>query len=282
MAEENKIKDKLISFGKLSDDDFSPAVVAVYISAVGKAGISVGSYLNHLDNIKLKVKKRYNELIAAGACDDAGVRLASLKYVISEEYGYEGDEKDYDNLENFDLIRVIDRRKGAAISLGIIYIYLGQELGWDIKGLNFPAHFLLRIEKNGERIIFNPFDISRKLEAYDLRGLIKKYMGEDAELSSVYYDVISNRDVITRILNIIKFRLIKLEDYKEALKYAEYMLMIAPSDYRPLFDAAVLYAKTEQAGKAVPLLERYIREVPDCSDRQDAVILLRSLTIVDI
>ena len=85
-------------------------------------------------------------------------QINALKSVLVSEYGYSGDTVSYDSLQNANLIQVIDRRKGLPITLGIIYIHAARAQGWDIDGLNFPGHFLLRIEDGVKRTIFDPFN----------------------------------------------------------------------------------------------------------------------------
>ena len=65
--------------------------------------------------------------------------------IVARSYGYRGDTESYDDLQNADLVRVIERRKGLPVALSILYLALARQQGWAAEGLAFPAHFLIRV-----------------------------------------------------------------------------------------------------------------------------------------
>lgn len=263
--------------GGKKDSEIDLLGVALAFSAQAHEGINLDRYIHHVAKMSADVGARHKELIAAGAADDAAARLAALKHVIADREAYRGDEESYDDLQNADLIGVIDRRRGMPIALSILYIHAGRMNGWDVEGLNFPGHFLCRIEHKGVRLIFDAFSGYKVMGAADLRALLKKIRGPNAELAVDYYQPCTNRDTLIRLQNNVKLRLIEAEDYALALKSVEMMRMIAPEEYRLLFDAGVLYAKTGQAAKAADVLEKYIALAPAAHDRRDAEAILRQM-----
>jgi regulator of sirC expression with transglutaminase-like and TPR domain len=263
--------------GEKDDGEINVFNVAMAFAASAHEGISIDKYYNHVNKAAQNAGERYIELLNAGAKDDARTRLAALKHVLADREGYEGDSETYDDLQNADLIRVIDRRKGMPIALSILYIYVGRLNGWNVDGLNFPGHFLCRIEYGGERLIFDPFQGCEILEAPELRQLIKKIRGANAELSADYYKPCTNRETLIRLQNNIKLRLIDAEEYDAALESVEMMRMVDPEEYRLLFDAGVLYAKTGQRKAAVEVLDRYIALAPDPRDRREAEAIIRHI-----
>lgn len=264
--------------GGKKDSDIDLLAVALAFAVPSHEGISVDRYLHHAAKAAKDVGERFAELVAAGAMDDAGTRLAALKHILSDREGYAGDTEQYDDLQNADLMRVIDRRKGMPISLCILYIHVGRANGWNIEGLNFPGHFLCRIDHHAERLIFDPFTACTILEAPALRQLLKKVRGPNAELSPDYYQPCTNRETLIRLQNNVKLRLIEAEEYEAALKSVEMMRQLDPDEYRLLLDAGVLYAKTGQRLAARDVLEKYISVVPDIHDRHDAERMLREIT----
>jgi regulator of sirC expression with transglutaminase-like and TPR domain len=149
--------------------------------------------------------------------------------------------------------------------------------GWMLDGLNFPGHFLARIEHAGERVIFDPFNACEIMEAPQLRELIKRVRGKNAELSADYYKPCTNRDTLIRLQNNVKLRLIEAEDYETALGAVEMMRLIDPQEYRLLLDGGVLSAKTGRNGEALALLDRYIALAPDARDRRDAEAIIAQI-----
>ena len=147
----------LTESGGKEDGDINLFSVAMAFAAPAHEGISIDKYFNHVTKSAREVGERFIELLNAGAKNDVRTELAALKHILADREGYEGDMESYDDLQNADLIRVIDRRKGMPIALSILYIHVGRLNGWAVDGLNFPGHFLCRIEKHGERLIFDPF-----------------------------------------------------------------------------------------------------------------------------
>ncbi len=253
------------------------AASALLFAALARPGLSLDRYENHLKKLSDDTGARYRALLDGGAKDDARTRLAALKHIIVDQEGYDGDTKSYDDIDNADLTRVIDRRKGMPIALAILYIETGRAQGWDLEGINFPGHFIVRIDVGADRVLFDPFGQCRILEAQDLRWLAKKAMGPQAELLTHYYQEAGNREIIIRLENNIKHRMIEAEDYPAALEIVERCRIFAPDEYRLLLDAGVLYAKVGETEKAIAALQGYLAVVTDYRDREDALVFLRHL-----
>lgn len=269
--------DYLQALAALPDDEIDVAPAALALAAKQQTGIHLERYTHHLKTLVEDVGDEYQALLKNGEEESAETQLAALKEVLHVQQGYNGDDQTYDDLQNANLIRVIERQKGLPISLCILYIHAAKGLGWDVAGLNVPGHFLCRIEKDGVRLIFDPFQACKILEAPDLRLLVKKANGPHAELSSQYYDPCSSRDILIRLQNNIKFRQIEGEDYDGALQTVELMRLIDPEEYRLLLDAGVLYARTEQPMAAIETLQKYLDRAPNDRDRQEAALLLQDL-----
>lgn len=249
---------------------------ALALSAPRLKASSYGKYLHHLDKVAVEVRARYEALVEAGSADDCGVRLAALKHVLCDVHAYTGDFEE-GNPDNASLIRAIDRAKGAPICLAILYIHAARVMGWDVAGLDVPGLFVCRIEHGGQRIVFDPSDHCRVLEAPDLRAIVKSRLGRGAELSASYFVPIGNRDWLVRMQNIVKLRLIEGGDYVGALECVERMRVLCPDEFRLLLDAGVLYAKTHKTDAAIEALEGYIVRAGDARDRRDATLLLNQL-----
>ncbi|MAE51284.1 MAG: hypothetical protein CMH27_05710 [Micavibrio sp.] len=270
----------LEAIGHLPDQEIDIAPSAICLAAVSGGqykGRNFDRYFHHLKVIAEEVGQRYESLMEAGADDTPETQIAALKHVLADKFGYCGDEDDYDNLRNADLIAVIDRARGMPIALSILYIHAGRAQGWDVEGINFPGHFMVRIERAGRRVILDPFNGCDLVEAPGLRAMLKNAAGPNAELSSDYFEPCSNRDILIRLQNNIKLRQIEGSDYLGALETIKVMRLIAPQEFRLLLDAGVLYSKTGQMPKAEEALVRYIDQATNPQDRHDAAMLLEQV-----
>jgi len=89
--------------------------------------------------------------------DDSQKMHTVLNFVFSE-LGFSGSTSAYYNPENACLDRVIDRRQGLPISLGLIVLFIGQRLNLPFHGVNMPIHFMLKYKGEIEDVMIDPFD----------------------------------------------------------------------------------------------------------------------------
>ena len=90
---------------------------------------------------------------------------------------FSGDTTTYDNLDNADILSVFARRKGLPVALGIIYIDVARRCGLGMRGLDFPGHFLLRLETRDGPMAIDPFNAGEPVEAAELtrRALVAEH-----------------------------------------------------------------------------------------------------------
>ena len=208
-----------------------------------------------------------------------GATPESLAEVIAQSYAYRGDSETYDDLQNADLARVIERRKGLPVALSILYLHIARAQGWDAEGLAFPAHFLLRVAIDGARHVVDPFHEGAVRDAAELRELLQKVLGPDAELSPSHFDPVPDRDVLLRLENNVRLRLVRREDWQGAARSLERMLAIAPDRPELLFELGQIDARLEKRRAAIAAFERFL-VVSDPAEpglREKAKVLLQEL-----
>ena len=264
----------LSTFEGKTGEEVSLIDAAFAFACLFQPGISLDRYYSHIEKLCETAKLEWNSYIESGNEDNLESRADVLRHIMHEEFDYHGGKKNYDNLENTSLIRVIERREGLPIALGILYLCIARYLGWAADGLSFPGHFLIRFEMEGQRLILDPFNEGKALDAAGLRKLLKSVVGEKAELSHQFYEPVSNREIILRLENNLKHRLIEGEDFKRAAMVIEAMHVFAPDEYRLLFEAGVLYSRIGEPRKSIEMLEEYLSIVTDPHDRRDAENLL--------
>ncbi len=259
--------------GALPDGQIDLAECAIALGLVFLPGLSPDRYRQHLR----KMEQQLAEAFVAHGEDTVHTRASALREVIHGQNGYTGDSQHYDDIQNANFIRVIERRKGLPVALGILYIALARFMRWDCVGLNFPGHFVLRIEKDGERLILDPFTGGQEMDAASLRQLLKSIAGRAAELSHNFYDPVSNRDILLRLENNLKKRLIDGEDYAGAIVTAEAIEAFSPNEYRTWLDKGVLHAKLGHVAAAVAALETYIEKAPSAAEKEQGRLLLQQI-----
>lgn len=265
----------LRSIGGAPDAEIDLAGTALVLGALERPQLSLERYLHHLSLLSRDVA---DEAERIGAPEELETREEALRRILFGRYGYAGNEADYDNLDNVNLPRVIDTRLGLPITLAILYIQTARAQGWEAEGLNFPGHFLVRLNgAGGERAIVDPFAEGRRREPSDLRDLLKLVAGGDAELQPEHFAPAGNRDILLRLQNNIKTRLLADERPEEALRIVESMLMFAPKAGLQWREAGILHAHLGNLRAAVMSLEQAMELAPGDELRQETAVLLEEL-----
>ena len=253
----------------LGEDRLPLGQAALALACLDRPRADPARYHRHLQVLAREV----GEVSAAEAVD----RAAALTSVILGRHRYEGDTQNYGDLQNANLMRVIDRRKGLPVALGILYIDAGRAQGWDMAGLAFPGHFLVRLHDHGERVILDPFHGGRVRQAAELRDLLKAIAGSEAELTAAHYADVSDRDVLLRLQNNLKLRLIESQQLEQALEVIEAMMLLAPDHALLWREAGLVNAELGNLRAAITALERCLVLGDDDLPQHHTAALLQEL-----
>src|SRR5438270_74209 len=263
--------DYLRALGASGEPILPIAEAALALASFERPRVGPARYREHLRTLARDVARH------PGAAGDAAARAGALNDVILLEHGYTGDALTYDDLQNANLMRVVDRRKGLPVALGILYMHAGRAQGWETVGLAFPGHFLVRLSDGPERLILDPFHGGRICTAAELRELLKATTGTESELQSEHYAPVSDRDVLLRLQNNLKARLIQAERYERAVTVVETMLMLAPELAELWHEAGLLHTRLGNMRSAAAALEQVVLRAPDGTARHQAATLLQQL-----
>jgi regulator of sirC expression with transglutaminase-like and TPR domain len=174
-------------------------------------------------------------------------------------------------------MRVVDRRKGLPVALGILYLDAARAQGWEAVGLGFPGHFLIRLSAGAERLILDPFHGGRICGAAELRDLLKAMAGQEIELAPEHYAPVSDRDVLLRLQNNLKSRLLQAGRHERALGVIDTMLMLAPDHVELWQEAGLLHAREGNIRAAMSAFQEFVARAPDGTARHQAAVLLQQL-----
>jgi regulator of sirC expression with transglutaminase-like and TPR domain len=247
------------------------AEAALALASFDRPRVALARYRQHLRALARDVGRR--------AAADPGLvaQAGALNEIILLKHGYSGDELTYDDLQNANLMRVIDRRKGLPVALGILYLSAARAQGWEAVGLGFPGHFLIRLSQGPERLILDPFHGGRTLDAMALRELLKAIAGQEIELTPEHYAPVADRDVLLRLQNNLKSRLRQGQQHERAVRVVETMQMLAPDLVELWREAGLIHAQLGNLRAAVGAVEEFIARSPDGAARHEAAVLLQQL-----
>jgi regulator of sirC expression with transglutaminase-like and TPR domain len=204
--------------------------------------------------------------------DDVAARAGALAGLITGRYRYAGDTESYDDPANANLIRVTERRRGLPVSLGIVWLHCARATGWGAHGVDFPGHFLLalegvaargRVQSGPQQTVLDVFAGGVPLDAKDLRNLLKRVAGPDAELRPGVLAPMSARRTLLRLQDNIRSRRLAGSDVEGALRCTLDMLRIAPDLASLWREAAAMHQQLDQVSAALRCYTRLLDLVPE-------------------
>ena len=266
-------EDFLLRIGGGPEHEFDIANAALHLAALSRSRPDIAPFETHLAQLGQELSETF------AASDEKSLTAAAyaLSNVLAVLNDYRGDDQTYDDLQNADLMNVIERRRGLPVALGILYIHSARTQGWRAYGLNFPGHFLVALEKNGERAIIDPFHEGVSRTPNELRELLKLVAGQDAELSTEMFTPASDRAVLLRLQSNIRLRLVQMRRFEKAVKVVESMLLFAPGQSEIWRDLGMLNAQLGNLSAAIKAFESSIKHENVGSRRQETTALLQAL-----
>jgi regulator of sirC expression with transglutaminase-like and TPR domain len=147
-----KLEDELTAQAALPDDRMDLEQCAFLIARYAYPSLDVSMYVRQLDEMAQEVRDR----IGPRASGEETVKTLN-RYLFTEQ-GFKGNTKNYYEVENTYLNRVIDRRTGIPISLSIVYLLIGKRLGLPVHGIGMPGHFLVKYESDRYKIFVDCFN----------------------------------------------------------------------------------------------------------------------------
>lgn len=268
------IRVRLTEIGGTEDGAIDLFEASLVLAAADRPGVRFDAYRRHMERIISEVRAY------VGGTEpkvELGLRIEGLVQVIVRRYGYGGAEEAFDDLDAANMMRAIDSRSGMPIVIGILFIQTARVLGWDISGLDFPGRFLVRLEADGERLILDPFAGGSVVKPRDMRDMFKAIAGNHVELRPEHYRDMGNRDILLRLQNNIKTRLLREERFEDALETLETMLLFAPNKPDLWRETGLLHARLDHIEDAVEALEEYLRRCGADKARYNTSLLLQEL-----
>jgi regulator of sirC expression with transglutaminase-like and TPR domain len=266
-----EVEEALRRVGREDDSRIDLAEAALMLAAFGRPDASVDPYRDHLGRLAVETAE------AGSGANSLEDKVDAVNAVLFEHRGYQGDSKSYDDMQNADLMRVIDRRKGLPVALGILYIHVARAQGWRCDGTNFPAHFLVRLESEDAATMVDPFHGGQELDRDALGRRLESLIGEGTELEPEYCAAVSNRAVLIRLQNNIKLRAMESGDVAHAAEILHTMTLIAPNRAEPRCELAALRIRNGEVKGAIRLLEEFTVETTDRSARDSVLAYLTRL-----
>ncbi len=209
-------------------------------------------------------------------------RLRVLNQFFFHELGFGGNVNHYYDPGNSYLNEVLRTRRGIPITLAVLWFELAQGLGLQARGVNFPGHFMLKVNLPQGQVVLDPFtghslsreDLSERLEPYKRRqGLVDEF---DVPVG-LYLQSATPRDILARVLRNLKEIHRAQQDWPRLLAVQERLVILLPEDWSERRDRGLAWAEMGQPDKAVADLEAYLAHAEDALDADELTQRLTGL-----
>jgi regulator of sirC expression with transglutaminase-like and TPR domain len=223
--------------------------------------LSIQAYLRKLDALAASAE------VLVGIDRNPVNVIESMNEVLFVQEGLRGNIEDYYDPRNSYLNEVLDRRLGIPVTLSVIYIEVARRIGFSIKGVGFPGHFLVKHVAADREIIIDPFDLGRILTLNECQELLDKVHNGAVPMQASLLQPMDKRSIITRMLYNLKGIYTQKEQFQKALSVIDEILILNPSTPSEVRDRGLLYMQTSLFAKAISDLESYLRNAAAPEDR---------------
>ncbi|CAH2771333.1 MAG: Protein sirB1 [uncultured Caballeronia sp.] len=211
------------------------------------------------DELVLRVRRRMPE--------DADIKqkIGVLNRFFFRELGFTSNLNDYYDLDNSHLNMVLKRRRGIPISLAVVYLEMSEQLGIPVRGVSFPAHFLLRVTTPDGDVMLDP-TTGQSLSESAMVEMLEPYVQSIGSALRILLQPATRREIIGRMLRNLKSIYLQTERWQRLLAVQRRLVILMPGSIGEVRDRGFAYARLDYLRPAMEDLRRYLNDRPDAED----------------
>ncbi|PMS32719.1 regulator of sirC expression with transglutaminase-like and TPR domain [Trinickia symbiotica] len=249
----------------VADDDSLPVTeTALSLAQDAYPDLDLQGTLAELDELAVRLKRR----LPGNA--DLTDKIGALNRFFFRELGFAGNLNDYYDPDNSHLNVVLKRRRGIPISLAILYMEIGEQVGVPVKGVSFPGHFLLRVTLPEGDVMLDP-TTGKSLTEAEMVDRLEPYLSHTSGDSiggtlRMLLQPATGREIIARMLRNLKAIYLQTERWQRLLAVQQRLVILLPESIEEVRDRGFAYARLDYLRPALEDLERYLDDRPDAED----------------
>lgn len=245
------------------DEQINLAEAALLIAAeeYPRVEVEVDLYLEKLDRFGDIAREQANS--SSSALD----LIAAVNFTLFDELGFRGNRRSYYDPRNSFLNEVIDRRIGIPITLTVVYIEVAKRIGFPIKGVAMPGHFIAKHEAESGDLFIDPFNDGRLLGRLACSELVAEATGGALELEPDHLAAVTNKQILTRMLSNL-LGIYGTGDQPRAIAAIDRILLINPDSPKHVRDRGLLLASLGETRNGLAELDRYLELAPAAPDAE--------------
>ncbi|HAC35513.1 MAG TPA: hypothetical protein DCF45_13445 [Gammaproteobacteria bacterium] len=174
---------------------------------------------------------------------------------LAGDQSFLGNQDDYYEVDNSCLDQVLQRRQGIPISLALVYLHVGNGAGLNVRGVNFPGHFLVAVDCDQERALIDPFS-GQPLSESQLQQLLQQQTGDQQSLLASLHRSCTVGEILQRMLNNLRGIYLQRGEAERVLACCDRILLIDPDNSREIFQRITVYEQLNRQAEALAELIR--------------------------
>jgi len=222
---------------------------------------------NELNNL-IGSKKRPTEIIA------------SINEYMFEKQGFKGNIEDYYDPRNSYLNDVIARKTGIPITLSVLYMELARRVGFELQGVGFPGHFLVKHMYYDIAIVIDTFNKGRILAQEDFQHLLDQLYNGQVRFEQRFLNSVKNEQILIRMLRNLKDAYMHSYDYNRALSATDMIITIDPNLAEEFRDKGLIFYQKKLYSDALSNLTKYLEMQPDAGDADSIYQIITDIQLL--
>ncbi len=187
-------------------------------------------------------------------------QLAELERFFYQELAFSGDESHF-TAQGCLLTQVIRQRRGGAMALGMLLLFLAEGAGVPLKAINFPRHLLL----------CSPLRPGAFLDPYEgqwhplaeLEPRLRGLKGNWKRLTDNHLKPIDDKTLLERLCRSLKGALMRDGLLFEAAKVAQALVELRPDDPYLIRDRGYVLYELDCLEPAASDLQHFVEQCPE-------------------
>jgi regulator of sirC expression with transglutaminase-like and TPR domain len=214
------VRDQLVKHLSQSEEQIDLFRAALMVARLDNPELHIEDYVVDLDRMARALVRRTPDIATESE------RIDILNRYLFAESGFHGGRDEYFHRSNSYLNEVIDDREGLPLTLGILYMALGEKLGLRMAAIGLPGHFLVEhIPRRGEPQLIDVFASGQVITEQKAMSIARHFGSNGLELIAP----LPKAHVIQRMLRNLREAARREGDLKAELRYLDTMLAIEPN-----------------------------------------------------
>lgn len=241
------------------EQEIDLARAALVLARMEYADLDIGAYLGGLGELAARAEAGCRK------CTDLNLLHCVREYLFAE-LGFAGNRDDYSDPRNSFLNDVLDRRLGIPITLSLLLIEVGRQLGLPMEGIGLPGHFVAGVRLGEEQLLLDPFNGGAILTPDACADLVARALGRRVRLTDADFAPVTKRQLLARMLRNLKAIYWRREEWDKAVQTVDRLLVLEPAAGGEWRDRGNALASLGEFRRGLADWERYLTDFPNAPD----------------